>query len=89
MDARLVGETAGLLGTARFRAGETVDSAAGLFLLKKPGEPVQAGEPMVEFYTNRPDSLPVAEARFRSAVVIGDTQPAPRPTILDIVRGAQ
>ncbi len=87
MDARLVGEAAGLLGTARFRAGDPVDPAAGLILLKKPGETVEAGEPIAELYTNRHDSLTAAEARFGSAVTIGDSAPCARPAVLDIVRG--
>ncbi|MBQ9083923.1 MAG: hypothetical protein IJY28_10605, partial [Clostridia bacterium] len=87
MDARLVGEAAGLLGTARFRAGDPVDPAAGLILLKKPGEPVAAGEAIAELYTNRCDSLTAAEARFRSAVTIGDEAPPHRPVIFDVVRG--
>ena len=86
MDARLVGETAGLLGTARFRAGEPVDPAAGLILLKKPGEPVRTGEPLVQLHTNRPDALAAAEHRFRSAVTIGDAAPPLRPVVLDVVR---
>ena len=87
MDALLVGEAAGLLGTARFRAGDPVDPAAGLILLKKPGEPVAAGEAIAELYTNRCDSLTAAEARFRSAVTIGDEAPPHRPVIFDVVRG--
>jgi pyrimidine-nucleoside phosphorylase len=86
MDARLVGEAAGLLGTARFRAGDPVDPAAGLILRKKPGEKIRPGEPLAELHTNRPDTLAAAEARFRSAMTIGDKAPLARPVVMDIIR---
>ena len=86
MDARLIGETAGLLGTARFRAGDPVDPAAGLILLKKPGAPVALGDVLARFYTNRADAISAAEQRFRSALTFGADSPEISPPVYGIIR---
>ena len=48
LDALLVGRAAVALGAGRDQKGDAVDLAAGIMLLKKPGEAVSAGETLME-----------------------------------------
>ena len=52
LDALLVGRAAVALGAGRDKKGDRVDLSAGIMLHKKPGEAVQAGEPVVELRYN-------------------------------------
>ncbi|MDT7611572.1 MAG: thymidine phosphorylase [Pseudonocardiales bacterium] len=61
-DAYPVGVAAWLLGAGRARKEDAVDAAAGIRLLVGIGEPVVAGQPLLELHTDRPDSLPAARA---------------------------
>ena len=78
LDALLVGRAAVALGAGRDKKGDTVDLSAGILLLKKPGEPVTAGEPMLDVRYNDQSRLDAAVTLATQAVVIGDqAQPAP------------
>lgn len=58
-----------------------MDPTAGFVLLKKPGEPVEAGEPLVHVHAADPARLD-ADA-VRAAFSFSDAQPGPRPLLLD------
>lgn len=60
MDALDFGMASVRLGAGRARKGEGIDMGAGIEILKKPGEAVEAGEPVLALFAND-------EARFVGA----------------------
>jgi len=85
IDAELVGRAAVELGAGRSRKEDAVDPAAGLLLLKRIGDPIRAGEPIVELHAANESRLQAGEARFRAAVAIGEAPPGPPPLVLERV----
>jgi pyrimidine-nucleoside phosphorylase len=81
IDAHEIGLCAVALGAGRTRADQGVDHAVGLELLKRPGDAVERGEPLVRLHARRPE--PEVEARVRDAFRIGPRRPKPRPLVLD------
>jgi len=82
LDALLVGRAAVALGAGRDKKGDAVDLSAGILLHKKPGEPVQAGDNLMELRYNDPSRLEAAMALAEQALVIGEAAPAPLPLVL-------
>ena len=82
LDALLIGRAAVALGAGRDKKGDQVDLSAGLRLRKKPGEAVQAGEPVVELCYNDAARLPAAVTLATQAVVIGEQPPPAQPLIM-------
>ena len=78
LDALLVGRAAVALGAGRDKKSDPVDLSAGILLHKKPGEPVAAGEPVMELRYNDESRLSAAVALATQAVVIGDQAAARR-----------
>ncbi|HEX4356275.1 MAG TPA: thymidine phosphorylase [Pseudonocardia sp.] len=90
-DAYAVGVAAWLLGAGRARKEDAVDPAAGIRLLVGIGEPVVAGQPLLELHTDRPDTLPAARAALAAALRLapggGDPAAVSRPPlVLDTLR---
>ena len=81
LDALLVGRAAVALGAGRDKKGDNVDLSAGILLPKKPGDPVAAGEPVIELRYNDPSRLDAATALLTQAVAIGD-QAQPEPLLI-------
>ena len=81
MDAARVGVASSVLGAGRMKKDEAIDPAAGIVLEKTVGDWVEAGEPLAWLYTNRPDTLSDAAARFTAALTLGEEPPAPQPLI--------
>ena len=84
LDARGVGLAAWSLGAGRARAGDTVQPAAGVRCLAKPGEHVDGGQPLLELRTSAPDSVPAARRALDGAITVGPGGPG--PTVIDAVR---
>jgi len=82
LDALLVGRAAVALGAGRDKKSDPVDLSAGILLHKKPGEPVAAGEPVMELRYNDESRLSGAVALVSQAVVIGDQPPAEAPLVM-------
>lgn len=82
LDALLVGRAAVALGAGRDKKGDAVDPSAGILLHKKPGDAVQAGEPVVELRYNDASRLEAAVALATQATVVGDLAPAAQPLVL-------
>ena len=75
LDALLVGRAAVALGAGRDKKGDAVDLAAGIMLLKKPGEAVSAGDTLMELRYNDGSRLNAAITLAGQAAVIGDQAP--------------
>ncbi|MGI8867372.1 MAG: thymidine phosphorylase [Mycobacteriales bacterium] len=71
LDALAVGVAAWRLGAGRARKEDPVSAAAGVVMLAKPGEPVRAGQPLLELHADDADRIPRAEAALDGAVEVG------------------
>ena len=83
LDARAVGMAAWRLGAGRSRPGEEVSAAAGAVCLARPGDFVQAGQPVVELRGADQDRCGAALAELSAAIGIGDEPPPVAPLIID------
>ena len=84
-DALAVGVAAWRLGAGRARKEHSVQAAAGIRLLVEPGDPVAAGQPLLELHTDTPDAVAGALAALGSGVVVGDGPAAARPPLIGTV----
>ena len=84
LDARAVGVAAWRLGAGRARKEDPVSPTAGVVCVRKPGEVVAAGEPVVELHTDDAATLEAALAALHDAIEIGDA-PAAAPLVLERV----
>ena len=88
MDALAVGMAAWRLGAGRARKEDSVQAAAGLLCLAKPGDEIAAGEPLFELHTDTPERIPAALAELADAVEIAPagTSVPRRSIVLDTIR---
>jgi len=85
-DALAVGVAAWRLGAGRARQSDAVQAAAGVRLLVELGEPVEAGQPLLELHTDTPDAVPGARAALDGALVIAAEAPTRAALVLDAIR---
>jgi thymidine phosphorylase len=83
LDARAVGVAAWRLGAGRARKEDPVSAAAGLLCLAKPGEQVEAGQPILELRADRDSVLADAHDALADAIEIAPEPPAVSPLIID------
>ncbi|OBK55619.1 thymidine phosphorylase [Mycobacterium kubicae] len=83
IDAMAVGLTAWRLGAGRSRPGERIQAGAGVQIHRRPGDPVVAGEPLFNLYTDTPERFAAAMAELDGAWSVGHTPPKLRPLIID------
>lgn len=83
IDALAVGRVALHLGAGRLRKEDAVDPLAGIVFLKKPGDEVEAGEPVAELYTRRTSDLPALRDQVPAAMAVGPEAPPDRPIVMD------
>jgi thymidine phosphorylase len=79
LDALSVGVAAWRLGAGRARKEDSVDHAAGIRLLAKPGDYVQEGQPLVELHAKAQSRWADATAALAEAVTVG-SEPPPAAT---------
>ncbi len=72
LDALAVGTAAWRLGAGRARKEDDVSAAAGVICLAKPGDRVQAGQPVLELRADEADRFGPALAALDGAVTISD-----------------
>jgi pyrimidine-nucleoside phosphorylase len=82
LDALLIGRTAVALGAGRDKKSDPVDRSAGVRLLKKPGDPVEAGEAVMQLHYNDASRLEPARALATQAVVVADRPPVAVPIVI-------
>ena len=83
LDARAVGNAAWRLGAGRARKEHRVSATAGIWCRAKPGEWVEAGQPVLELAVDDPTRVPLAFDALAGAFTIGPEPPQDRPLILD------
>jgi thymidine phosphorylase len=83
LDARGVGVAAWRLGAGRARKEDPVSPVAGVRCLLKPGDPVRAGQPVLELLAEDPARFAAAEAALAGAVTVADRPPERAALVLD------
>jgi len=83
LDARAVGVAAWRLGAGRARKEDPVSASAGVICLAKPGDAVEAGQPVLELRTDDPGKLDHAREALAGAIEIGADAPEPTGLVLD------
>jgi thymidine phosphorylase len=84
LDALAVGVAAWRLGAGRARKEDAVSATAGAVMHAKPGDSVNAGQPVLELHTDDPDRIPAAVAALAGAIEIGESF-TPSPLVIDRV----
>ena len=83
MDALKVGVAAWRLGAGRARKEDPVDHAAGIVCLKKPGDAVRLGDPLLELRTTEAARFKPALAALEGAISIGHEGPYQAPVVIE------
>jgi thymidine phosphorylase len=83
LDARAVGVAAWRLGAGRARKEDPVSASAGIVCLARPGDPVAAGQPVLELRADDPGRFPRALAALDGAIEVGGEPPEPGPVVLE------
>ncbi len=63
-----------------------MSAVAGVRCLAKPGDRVEAGQPVLELHVDDPARVPAALQALDGAIEIGPEPPPPRPLVLDVIR---
>lgn len=85
MDARKIGHLAMILGAGRLTKESQIDLGAGVLLLKKQGDWVEAGEPVLELYTNLSDKREEGSLLACEAFKVGTAEPRRLPLIEEVI----
>jgi pyrimidine-nucleoside phosphorylase len=85
IQARIVGETAVLLGAGRERKGEPIDPAVGLILHCKVGDHVQQGDSLFTIHANDPAKLEQARERLLDGLTWSDQDCRSLPLFYGVV----
>ncbi|MGH9229271.1 MAG: thymidine phosphorylase [Acidimicrobiales bacterium] len=83
LDARAVGVAVWRLGAGRSRKEDPVSPTAGAVCVHKPGDEVEAGEPVLVLHCDEPARLEGALAALDGALEVGPEPPEPRPLVVD------
>jgi pyrimidine-nucleoside phosphorylase len=83
IDTEAVGLAAVALGAGRQRVDSVIDPAVGFTLLRKVGEPIRSGDPVVRVHYNDPAPVQEVKERLAAAYHYGPQPPAPRPLVLE------
>jgi thymidine phosphorylase len=83
LDALAVGVAAWRLGAGRARKEDPVSAAAGVLCLAKPGEWVEAGQPVLELRADDESRFGRARDALTAAIEIGPEPPAAAPLVLE------
>lgn len=82
-DTEAIGLAASVLGAGRERKGDPVDHGVGLTILRKLGDPVSPGEPLITVHANDERRLEDSLNRLAAAIAISPEKPAIPALILE------
>ena len=83
--ARLIGETAVLLGAGRSKKGDEIDLAVGISVLVRVGDRVEDGQPLYVVHARDDGSLALAMEQLTMAIKIDDKPQEPLPLFYGMV----
>ena len=86
MNTEKIGEAAVVLGAGRARKEDGIDPAAGLRILKKTGDFVQAGDVLAYLHTESEKAFREGESRYLEAIEFGESAPETMPLISRVIR---
>ena len=85
IDARVVGETAVVLGAGRAKKSDAVDHAVGIVIHHKVGDRVEAGQPLFTVHANSQEQMEGACRSLLDAHQWSDTPVAPLPLFYGVI----
>jgi thymidine phosphorylase len=85
LDALAVGTAAWRLGAGRARKEDDVSAAAGVICLAKPGDRVEAGQPLLELRADDPGRFAAALDALADAAAVAGQRPAPADPVIEVV----
>jgi thymidine phosphorylase len=85
LDALAVGTAAWRLGAGRARKEDDVSAAAGVICLAKPGDRIEAGQPLLELRADDPGRFVAALDALAGAAAVADEPPAPVSAVIEVV----
>ena len=83
LDALAVGVAAWRLGAGRARKEDSVSFGAGVVMLAKQGDPVVAGQPLLELHADEPSRFGVALQALEGGIDISSAPYVPGALVLD------
>ncbi len=86
MNAEKIGQAALLLGAGRTQVSDRINPAVGLSGIRKTGERVEKGEPLMVLHASGSSDTRAALAMAAEAVMLSDVTPAPVKHILETIR---
>jgi len=86
IDARVVGETAVILGAGRAKKGDPIDHGVGITVHHKVGDWVDAGQPLFTVHANAPAALAEARESILSAHGWSDEPVASLPLFYGVIK---
>ncbi|MEA4902439.1 pyrimidine-nucleoside phosphorylase [Desulfitobacterium sp.] len=86
IDARKIGHLSMVLGAGRAAKNSEIDLGAGIYLHKKQGNWVEAGEPVLELYTSAENKLAEGWKLAEKSVLLGPDKPVCTPLIAEVIR---
>ena len=81
VEPRAIGRGVVALGGGRNTMADVIDPAVGFVITAKPGDWVEAGEPLASIYARDRAGIEQGRATLRSAITIGDEAEPPLPLI--------
>lgn len=88
IEAETIGRLSVLLGAGRLKKEDGIDYGAGLFIARKPGEEVEAGDLLCSLHYDREDlDLLSLEDLARGAFSISGEAPEAKPLVLKVIGG--
>jgi pyrimidine-nucleoside phosphorylase len=88
VEPRAIGRGIIALGGGRTKIDDVVDPSVGFVITAKPGDWVEAGEPLATVFANGRSGIESGRATLRSAIVIADEADPPLPLISHRVTAA-
>jgi pyrimidine-nucleoside phosphorylase len=86
INARIVGETAVVLGAGRARKGDSIDRAVGIEILHKVGERVDKGQPLFKVHARNDQDLQQASQAMYGAYRWSDEKADPLPLFYSVIQ---
>ncbi|GAB4530789.1 MAG: pyrimidine-nucleoside phosphorylase [Anaerolineales bacterium] len=85
--ARLVGETAVILGAGRARKGDSIDHAVGIEVHAKVGDFIQAGQPLFTIHAANAGHMQEARRRLLETITWSETPVPALPLFYEVIGG--
>lgn len=86
INARIVGETAVLLGAGREKKGDPIDHAVGIEIFHNVGDRIEEGQPLFAVHANEEGKLQEARQRLLDAHIWSDSPVEPLPLFYDVIQ---